>query len=702
MAIKIMRKEYLFIFLIFMIIFIGTITSEEIDKKHLGKNLGFSNPNDVFVPGGASLLESDNGVTVDGGSLTYNHDGTSREYKNIKSGGRFVFKDKKLSSCEFETTDDSTYAFGNHNVKVPKGSKVTFKDNKVTVEVLKDSLIEKPERISGSKENDVKVDYKFLESSDTIKIKDGKEYTITKSGGGVSISYDGKVDAFLAEGEYSVNGLKIGEFDKDNRKNYLFFDGAKHDLKEGSYVSMGDKIVIGAAKGFESPSVQFLKGNGVLDIKEKDFIVMQSNGGQIIVEKRNSEGKIPRVTSQGDYTIFAGNQVIRYKDDYKAKYGGPILKPNKNNLGVDFGSAGTTPMQIVTLDSNGERTGKWDVVVDNNRGIRAGLHDVLESDYLRIGGGQVTSIRESFYSLTKEDRDKLATLSPERQREFFGMDSSQIRSALAKVTQINNELKTNTAQGYANYDNNPRYRAGGETKSLNVHEDVHVNINTELSRDGKYAFYLGNGEYALVAPVGIAKGSVQQTRGADGTKTIVGTSGTALYIPMETVAESTTNNYFGSMFSNRDVTHVFEDDSAFRAGAKAFMNDALAGRLDTKGYGIDDLPALTNFIVYDIASGMYVQSKGSNYWNGAEGAQYRGYIKRAVEDNMALINQAYSDNRLSRFRKGNDIDVDWGPVLGVQERLNLLRTSQTPQAVSMRKFVKDTYGADWAKRVLGF
>ena len=701
MAIKIMRKEYLFIFLIFMIIFIGTITSEEIDQKHLGKNLGFSNPNDVFVPGGASLLESDNGVTVDSGSLTYNHDGTSREYKNIKSGGRFVFKDKKLSSCEFETTDDSTYAFGNHNVKVPKGSKVTFKDNKVTVEVLKDSLIEKPERISASKENDVKVDYKFLESSDTIKIKDGKEYTLTKSGSGVSISYDGKVDAFLAEGEYSLDGLKIGEFDKDNRKNYLFFDGAKHDIKEGSYVSIGDKIVIGAAKGFESPSVQFLKGNGVLDIKEKDFIVMQSNGGTITVEKRNSEGKIPRVTSQGDYTIFAGNQVIRYKDDYKAKYGGPLLKPNKNNLGVDFGSAGTTLMQIVTLDSNGARTGNWDVVVDNNRGIRAGLHDVLESDYLRIGGGQVTSIRESFYSLTKEDRDKLATLSPERQREFFGMDSSQIRSALAKVTQINNELKTSTAQGYANYDNNPRYRGGGDISTM-VHEDVHLNINTELSRDGKYAFYLGNGEYALVAPVGLSKGFVQQARGADGTRTVVGSSGTTRYIPMEAVTESTTNNYFGSMFGNRDVTHVFEDDSAFRAGAKAYFQQALSGQFNSGGYTPNDVTALNDFVVYDLAAGMYVQNEGGAYWNSAQGAQYRGYIKRAVEDDMALINQAYSNPQLSKFRYGNNLDVDWGPLLGVPEKLKQLRTSQSPQAVSMRKFVKDTYGADWAKRVLGF
>ena len=429
------KKTAIILVFCFLLVIFGSIvvfSEETSDILKAGNRLGFQKAEDVLA--NKAQVEGDNRIRVDGGSISYNHDGKFREYKNLKEGAKFTFKDKKLASCEFETTADSIYSFGNHNVKVPKGSKVTFKDNKVTVEVLKDSLIEKPERISGSKENDVKVDYKFLESSDTIKIKDGKEYTLTKSGSGVSISYDGKVDAFLAEGEYSLNGLKIGEFDKDNRKNYLFFDGAKHDLKEGSYISIGDKIMIGAAKGFESPSVQFLKGNGILDIKEKDFIVMQSNGGTITVEGRNSEGKIPRITSQGEYTIFTGDKVIRYKEEYKSKYGGPLLKQNKNNFGVDFGTAGTTPMQIVTLDSSGLRTGTWDVVVDNSRGIKSGLHDALENDYVRVGGGQVSSIRSSFYSLTKEEQDKLKTISPDLQKQFISMNADQIRTGLSKIS----------------------------------------------------------------------------------------------------------------------------------------------------------------------------------------------------------------------------------------------------------------------------
>ena len=429
------KKTAIILVFCFLLVIFGSIvvfSEETSDILKAGNRLGFQKAEDVLA--NKAQVEGDNRIRVDGGSISYNHDGKFREYKNLKEGAKFTFKDKKLAQAEFETTADSIYSFGNHNVKVPKGSKVTFKDNKVTVEVLKDSLIEKPERISGSKENDVKVDYKFLESSDTIKIKDGKEYTLTKSGSGVSISYDGKVDAFLAEGEYSLNGLKIGEFDKDNRKNYLFFDGAKHDLKEGSYISIWDKIVISAAKGFESPSVQFLKGNGILDIKEKDFIVMQSNGGTITVEGRNSEGKIPRITSQGEYTIFTGDKVIRYKEEYKSKYGGPLLKQNKNNFGVDFGTAGTTPLQIVTLDSSGQRTGTWDVVVDNSRGIKSGLHDALENDYVRVGGGQVSSIRSSFYSLTKEEQDKLKTISPDLQKQFISMNADQIRTGLSKIS----------------------------------------------------------------------------------------------------------------------------------------------------------------------------------------------------------------------------------------------------------------------------
>ena len=483
-------KKISFVWIIFLVIIIGigSIFAATTAKNEFGKELGFSNANDVIVPDGVLISQSDagtgnTGVTINGGSMTYNHNGKSRDYKNVKSGGKFIFKDKKISSAEFETTDDSTYAFANHEVKVPKGSKVIFKDNKVSILLPKGSTIEKPVRIAKadeSKETDAKIEYKFSESPDSVKIKDGKEYTLTKSGSGFSVSYDGKVDAFLAEGEYSINGLKVGEFDSTNRKNYLFFDGAKHDLKEGSYISIGDKIVIGAAKGFESPSVQFLKGNGILDIKDKEFIVMQSNGGAITVEGRNSEGKIPRVTSQGDYTIFAGDKVIRFKEEYKTKYGGPLLKANKNNLGVDFGSAGTTPMQVVTLDSNGARTGNWDVVVDNNRGIRSGLHDKLEEDYVRIGGGQTTSIRSSFYSLTKDEQDKLKTMTPEKQKSLIGKSVEEVKSEIQKnPIPIKVDPKTPTDNKDNKNPNDNKPKAGDKLK-----DDVKQKIENSLKKTG--------------------------------------------------------------------------------------------------------------------------------------------------------------------------------------------------------------------------
>ena len=511
-----MKKSAIFLFigLLLFISLVGNITcvnaaegitinynDNKIQQINLSFDIGFANESN-FV----TLKQGD-------GKISYDHNGnTPRVYENVGKGGKFSFKDKKLKSANFNVTKDSEYTFGNQKVKVPKDSHVIFDNNKVTIELPKDVAIEKPTKIPDSKEEDVKVEYRYKQGEEpsSVKIKDnGKEYDIKKIGTNkFQLNYDGKQDAFYVNGKFETNGLRVGEHSGDSEADstYLFFDGKEHDSLKGSYISMGDKkVLIGASSGELGPTVQFLPGNGVVTVDDKKLVMMQAiggeKGGHLTMESRDSEGKIPKVTATGaGYNMFFGEKAIRYSDGLKDKKGPILLK--KNPLGDFATGKESIPMHVVTLDKTGNRLSDWDVVVDSYNGIKAGSAKELEEGGVSVRQGVVTSIRASFHSLTKDEQAKLGTLSPEKRRELVGKDANQIREELKKIPdklKIEPDKPTDTKPGNTTITppkNNSvtpgpvkigdKMKDSDKTKYKNILKNTGVKYPTKYNVDGVY------------------------------------------------------------------------------------------------------------------------------------------------------------------------------------------------------------------------
>jgi len=150
----------------------------------------------------------------------------------------------------------------------------------------------------------------------------------------------------------------------------------------------------------------------------------------LTIESRDSEGKIPRITSTEGYNLFSGDKALKYVDSYKDKYKGPGLL-TKNPIGAS--GKESIPIQIVTLDKTGSRLGDWDVIIDSYGSVKAGNAQQLESQLTSSSKGLVTSIRTSFHSLTKEEQTKLGTLSVDKQRELVGASAEKLREELKNI-----------------------------------------------------------------------------------------------------------------------------------------------------------------------------------------------------------------------------------------------------------------------------
>lgn len=428
-------------FIIGSIFLINLAFAEDIKITYKDSNLQLVNLSfDVGKPNEANPVSLVKGE----GKISYNMNGnTLREYDNIGANGSFSFKDKKLKSAEFNVTKDGFYSFGNHNISIPAGSKVIFKDNKVTIQLPKDytKSIVKPTKIPGSSEEDVKVEYRYKDGEEpsTLKISDNnKEYELKKIGSDkFQLNFDPKNDAFYVVGKFEMNSLKIGEFSKDD-ETYLFFDGNTHANVKGSYISFGDKkLIIGASTGDFSPTVQFLPGNKYVTISDdKKMLMIQAiggeKGGQLTLE--NPDDKIfPKITATTGYNLFDGNKAIRYVDSFKDKYKGPILLTN-NPLPIT--GKESVGLWVSTRDNSGNRIGDWDVIFDSSGSVKAGTASELETGGVSVRKGVVTSARVSFNSLSSEEQTKLGMLSPEKRRELVSKDINTIKEELKKVNTI--------------------------------------------------------------------------------------------------------------------------------------------------------------------------------------------------------------------------------------------------------------------------
>ena len=120
-------------------------------------------------------------------------------------------------------------------------------------------------------------------------------------------------------------------------------------------------------------------------------------------------------------------------------------------------------------------------------------------------------------------------------------------------------------------------------------------------------------------------------------------------IPRETVSTTNFNVYFSSMFASCDAMHVLEDFTA-----------------ELNGFEIESPTLLKDMLIFSVALGAEMQQINHKA------------LKQYQAGNKFLIEQACK----------KQID------------LSAFRSSTSPRVVSLKTYLKNTYGEDWTKRHL--
>ncbi len=342
-----------------------------------------------------------------------------RGYERIEAGGKLVFKDGELIEADFVVSGNSAYRFGNYEVELPKGSKVVLKDNLAVITLPVGSKVKTPKEIASSK--DRKMDFEFkTEQGKGLILENGEAFAGAVVDGArveASLFFDGAKELFYVDGYVQIGKLDVGTADITRTyKTYLFFDGKEHPEFSDAYISLNGKFFTGSPKGKLAPPVEFLEGNKYVDIAGKQKFVIQSRGGQIGVENRKAEGMIPKVTTKGYFYVIVGNKAVGYVDGMKEPFFYSSPKINKQELS----GFTTTPMQLVTLNENGERLIKnWDVIIDDKNHIEPVA--VQYADKVAAIGqkGNPVSTKTKFYELSEGDRKKFVGLTSKLQLDYL-------------------------------------------------------------------------------------------------------------------------------------------------------------------------------------------------------------------------------------------------------------------------------------------
>jgi hypothetical protein len=676
--------------------------TEEKTYNLAGRDIALPENSKVSFANGKTIIEIRQKGIVDIDGVRY----------PIKKNSKFVFGEdgKLVDGTKYTAGSSDSFEIKNSVHYLPEDSEIRYENGEVNIIIPDGVKLEKFPWQKGEVDNSP-VNYKTKENGNFI-LPNGDIFKPREGDSVGVLNWDSEKRLFNTK-RAEVDDFEVGFIAVGGglvKTHFMFSDGEAHPEFYGAYVSLGSeangyKVSVGA-KG-DGTNIRFNPGTryGGLDIKDTDSFIVQASDGSISIEPGR---EMPKVTTTGGYKIYTGSYMIGYDGDGN----GPYLRKIKNDILQD---KTTPPMQIKQFDKNGRlMKWEWEEFVVTRDGITLRKGDNIKHAVI--------------HGLSTSQQEQLQRLKPELQLQYLmsgGDFDSFYKQHEIKIPETS--LSVIDASRYKSQELNPKFKESGDI-STDVHEDTHFNINAELSRGdwnpgsgGYRAFYLGNGEASLLKKTGLIKGKVGAQPGnydsrlvsdnkggyisipyaVGGREAVVSPgSGATNYIPMEMVDKGNTQNYFGNLFGDRDVLHVFEDDSAFKAGARAAYAYERSGRKNVGDYA--DASKVHNFNIYDLATGLYVKEKNPGYWNSRDGEQLRGYIKRSVEEGMRLINEPYADDRLTKFRYKADYDINWGPYPSLPERLAIMRTSTTPEATSLRQFAIDTYGSEWTKSVLGF
>ncbi|MEK6897940.1 MAG: hypothetical protein AABX28_01130 [Nanoarchaeota archaeon] len=407
-----MIKKQFWILNIFLIVIlianIHFVFSEQADiSSDLGFNEGVVIISDLDMVG---YEKTDSGATITfkGGDITLN----KNEFTNIKSQDEaklpsFIKLNEKgeIINAEFTVNEiGGNYIFGNTKFYAPPNSRVLF-DEKTGIQVKVEKDAEIKEMPTSLNNPGLKNYLTTIESAKdgSFKLSNG-----VKVHGRLGFDKDGQ--AFMQFGDEgrppSVNGVSISPTPISSKiKINMFFDGQEHD---GSYISVNDQNLIFSLGKQETAydrthlpiqiESSFNQNNPYIKVDASDtFAIGIGMESKIEIVNRDSQGLIPKITTNGDFSVYEDSKEIRYKK------GDLYMQSFRDDTRT------TSPVEITMNDKNGNLLFNGNrVFVDNfNRFVLSAPPDAEEfGDFQDLLNTKFSS-RISYNYPTKESVEKL-------------------------------------------------------------------------------------------------------------------------------------------------------------------------------------------------------------------------------------------------------------------------------------------------------
>ncbi|MBD3252130.1 hypothetical protein GF386_00170 [Candidatus Pacearchaeota archaeon] len=679
---------------------------EEIEGNDYSHLYGFSEyGGEYLIADNVKESDEESLVIDEGGSLKYREKNQDeyRIFDNLKEDSKFKFKDGNLIEADFVVGDEeeeTEYKLGNYKYKLPEGSHIILKDNKLVIEIPEDAEISRPEQLDEDKEN-VLDEVVFVGEEITINIDDEKYVFESVKLDDIQsrLYFDNKLGEFYVK-KGVVDRIEIGTLAKADGEEfydydtYLLFDKSKSEAKELGKAFIvfydEDKIAFGAPEGGESASLWFLPGHSRgVEISDNDFLLVQAGSDKmeqssfVTIEKR--AGRINLVSADGPFTVYTGQQFAEYVEGY-LKAG--TVQIASTGIHSRFANQGKDSInfQIRSRDEDGNaytasytdpKTGK----------THTWKHD-LDYYITDIGGfakkteEEAIYNRVSFYKLTQENREKFF--------DMYKQNSNKALSLITKpITEMNNVLRNyvisyESKVEFTDYGNKGSYKSAledlkahnngrfdpyedgpsgdlghGTTHGINSYIRDKIAPKIPVRQEGAYTvlggyngFYLLNGKAVILKEPNINFNHIKKYIHNDlsGESFYMAANGDWKYQPL----------------------YIFDELTAYTNGA------IVSNQLNRRESAL-----LGESMAASLAVGAAVEHYDKNYWNSPDGEKFRNFLAYSTERSM--------DAHIKQQQRFYGIEE-----AGAKNKIKNLLYPST------QEFIKRTYGESWTRKVLGF
>jgi hypothetical protein len=349
----------------------GELSFEGVEAN-IGEELGFEESEDVYVKNLDVEFNQEEGYNKltfgDGANLMIKQGEYLTFFNNVQAQtdgtAAYIKLDQEGNILESDLTasKDTSFVLNEKRIVVNEGNRVFYKEGKIQIEANEGDVIGlgNEDDFSSSKSDQIKlIDGQIEIEGDVIRGSNFQIDEVVVKGisegnlGEVSLVNEGYLLGENTIGEWKGLSLTSGES--------LLLTNSQQDL--GTYdnwIYLGGNKLIAEGDGFE---ILFAENNPYAKIDSSDnFKIVALNDFSMKMENRDSIGKIPRVTVEGDFNIDEDNKGI-YSD------GGKIFVNRDFALfSDDVEDSTTSPIELVIKNPDGNlRQEKY--LVNNFKGI---------------------------------------------------------------------------------------------------------------------------------------------------------------------------------------------------------------------------------------------------------------------------------------------------------------------------------------------